>query len=582
MLNLESLIESRYPEFRAKRPRLAPAVINLLRKVIREDEANACFAAIGEAQGFEFVDRVLEYFNVSCRVLDRELENIPAEGRVVIVANHPLGVLDGLALLKLVGRVRRDVRIVANDLLVRFEPIRGLLLPVVNLGDGSNRANVEAIHAALERDEAVIIFPSGEVSRAGPRGIRDARWRGGFLRFAEQARAPVLPIFVGGRNSALFYGVSTLFRPLSTVMLLREPHQLRNATLPIRVGELIPWRELEALDLPREQKIERVTREVYSIGRNRVVGFRTEKPVAHPEDRLALKRELRTAERLGQTSDGKQIFLFDAKGDSAVLRELGRLREIAFRQVGEGTGKRRDIDRFDLHYRHIVLWDEAELQIAGAYRVGEVGRILAERGPEGLYTHTLFEFDDAIRAHFARSVELGRSFVQPRYQGLRALEYLWQGIGAFLVRHPEVRYLFGPVSVSASYPEWARRMLVHFYRRHFGLPERLASARTPFEIPEAEEADLAALLPGLDYAADFKVLKARFAEAGLAIPVLYKQYSEICEPGGTRFLGFNVDPAFKDCVDGLVMVDLLRLKPGKRERYMGAGRDPGPTLLRTA
>lgn len=590
MLDLEQLINARFPDLAEKRPRLARPVLTLLKRLAREDDANAFLAATAGCEGFDFVDRALDYFNISCSVRDRELENIPAEGRVVIVANHPLGVLDGVALLRLVGRVRRDVKIVANDLLMHFRPIRPLLLPVVNLGEGSNRANVEAIHAALERDEAVIIFPSGEVSRAGPRGIRDGRWRGGFLRFAEQARAPVLPVHVGARNSVLFYGVSTLFRPLSTVMLLREPHQSRGATLEVRIGEPIPWKAIEAIAGPREEKIATVNRTVYEIGKRRpaaapsrrTAGLATEKPVAPPEDRLALRRELRHAERLGETADGKSIYLVEGAAESAVLRELGRLREIAFRQVGEGTGRRRDVDAYDAFYRHVLLWDEEELQVAGAYRIGDAARIVAERGPEGLYTHTLFTFEDGIRAHFAHSMELGRSFVQPRYQGLRALDSLWQGIGAYLARHPHVRYLFGPVSVSNAYPEWARHMLVHFYRRHFGLPERLVTPRRPFIVPEAVEAELARLLPGRDYAGDFRTLKARFSAARLSVPTLYKQYAELCEPGGTRFLGFNVDPAFADCVDGLVMVDLLRMKPGKRERYLGTLPAAEAALLKSA
>lgn len=585
MFQLEDVIESRFPALGSQPGIVARPMLAFLKKLLREDEVNSFLAWCGEAEGLEFIDKILEYFNFSYSAVAREVENIPAEGRVVIVANHPLGLLDGVALLKLVSEVRRDVRIVANDVLMRFKPLRGLLLPVVNMGEGSNRANVEAIHAALDNDECVIVFPSGEVSRAGLFGIRDKRWRGGFLRFAEQARAPLLPVYVGGRNSALFYGVSTLFRPLSTLMLLREPHGQRDATLPIRVGSLIPWSEIAALDLPRDEKIRRISREVYGIGRKRALGFRTEKPIAHPEDRAPLRRELRGAQRLGATHDGKHIYLFDARADSAVMRELGRLREIAFRRAGEGSGARRDLDAFDAYYRHVVLWDEAELQIVGAYRIGEVARILAERGPEGLYTHGLFTFEEGLRAHFEQSLELGRSFVQPRYQGMRALEYLWYGIGAYLATRPDIRYLFGPVSLSAAYPEAARRMLVFFYRRWFGLPERLATPRNPFRIPEAAEEELARLLAGGDYAADFRALKQRLSEMGVPVPTLYKQYADLCDVGGTRFLGFNVDPAFANCVDGLVHVDLLRLKPGKRSRYLGdASRllDAPDELLKTA
>jgi putative hemolysin len=583
MFQVESVIESKFPAFGNTAPSVARPMIAFLKKLVREDEVNEFLRVNDGIDAFDFVDRVLEHFNFSFSVLDREVENIPSEGRVVIVANHPLGVLDGIALLKLVGQVRRDVRIVANDVLLHFGPLKSLLLPVVNVGGGDNRGNVKAIHEALENDEAVIIFPSGEVSRAGPRGIRDGRWQSGFLRFAERAQAPILPVRLSGRNSALFYGVSALYRPLSMLMLLREPHMQRNGTLSVRIGRPIPWKEIAALHMPRARKVERIADEVYSVGRNRVVKMRTETPIAHPEDRLTLRRELGRAPCLGQTPDGKQIRLFDSQPASAVMRELGRLREIAFRAVGEGTGRKRDLDEFDTYYRHVIVWDDADLQIVGAYRIGDVASILATRGPEGLYTHGLFSFNEDMRAHFDQSLELGRSFVQPRYQGLRALDYLWCGIGAYLTTRPDIRYCFGPVSLSAAYPEHAREMVVYFYRRYFGVPERLVEPRNPYTIGEAREAELAKLMPGVDYAADLRTLKQQLGRLGLSIPVLYKQYADLCDVGGTRFLGFNVDPAFANCVDGLVQVDLLRFKPGKRERYIGeARRADAARLLKSA
>ena len=569
MLQLEQVLESRFPEFAPRPEILARPMLALMKRIAREDDANAFLAQCEGLEGFEFVDRMLEWFNFSYKVVGREIENIPAEGRVVIVANHPLGLLDGVALLKLVGEVRRDVRIVANDVLLQLDAMRSLMLPVANMGGGDNRENVKAIEAALGNDEAVIVFPSGEVSRAGLTGIRDPRWRGGFLRFAEATRAPLLPVRLRARNSALFYGVSTIFRPLSTLMLLREPHLQRNGTMEVRIGEPIPWKALAALDVPREEKIRRVHGAVYGMPRAKVVALRTEKTVARPEDRLRLRRELREARTLGRTGDGMQVLLFDPRPDSAVLRELGRLREIAFRRVGEGTGRRRDLDAFDAYYSHVVLWDDAQLQIAGAYRVGDVARIVAERGTAGLYTNRLFEFEEGIRPHFEQSLELGRSFVQPRYQGLRALEHLWQGIGALLATRPDVRYLFGAVSLSPLYPEDARRMVVHFYSRHFGMRERLATPRSPYAIAEAQIAALERLMPGDDCCADFRALKRELARRELSVPALYKQYTELCEPGGTRFLGFHLDTSFGDCVDGLVLVDLLRMKPGKRARYIG-------------
>lgn len=293
-------------------------------------------------------------------------------------------------------------------------------------------------------------------------------------------------------------------------------------------------------------------------------------PIADPECDEAVRREVREGRYLGRTGEGRDIVLLEGRPDGALMRELGRLREIAFRQAGEGTGNARDLDAFDAYYRHLVLWSEADRQVVGAYRIGEAGPIVAARGPEGLYTHGLFAFEASFDRHLPNAIELGRSFVQPRFQGLRALDGLWQGIGAYLRERPAVRYLFGPVSVSADYPEAALKLLVYFYRRHFASEARLASARVPFCLPAADEAALAAVITGEDCARDFRALKRRLGELGVGVPALYKQYTELCEPGGACFLGFGVDPAFSGCVDGLVLVDLLRLKASRRERYLGA------------
>ena len=487
-----------------------------LKKLLRENEVNAFLRECRGSEGFEFVEQVLDYFDCSYSAVGREVELIPSEGPVVLACDRPLGLLEAAVLLKLVATVRQDVRMVANDRLLPFAPLRPLLLPA------------EAANAALGNDAALIASgPSLDLDR----GVRR------------------LAVRVGGRNAALIAGLSAFLR--------------RNATLPIRIGQA-PG----------------------AVLKGQVIRLRpsAEMPVAHAEDRRLLRRELQGSTLLGHTADGKQIFLFDANSDSAVLRELGRLREIAFRQVGEGTGRRRDVDAFDAYYRHVLLWDDAELQVAGAYRIGEAGKILDERGEPGLYTHGLFSDADAPRGTFPHALALGRSFVQPRYRGMRALDSLWMGIGAYLAARPDVRYLFGAVSMSASYPERARYLLALFFGRYFGTSASLAAPRRPFVIPRAEDAAFAALFRGDDYAADLRLLKQQLAAMGVSIPVLYKQYAELCERGGTRFLAFNVDPAFSNCIDALVLVDLAQVKAAKRERYMGSGRrviEPA-LLLRSA
>jgi hypothetical protein len=218
-----------------------------------------------------------------------------------------------------------------------------------------------------------------------------------------------------------------------------------------------------------------------------------------------------------------------------------------------------------------VLWDDEALAIAGAYRLGEAGLILREHGFEGLYSASLFEFAAEARALLSSSVELGRSFVPRAYQGSRSLDLLWQGIGAYLKARPAVTHLFGPVSLSASLPAQAREWIVHYHAHYFGEPDGAARARNPFVISAPVARDAAAAWSGRSRDEGFDVLRQRLDALGARLPVLYRQYADLCEPDGVRFLAFGVDPAFGGCVDGLVRLDLARLRPGKRARYFAAG-----------
>ncbi|WP_261307962.1 GNAT family N-acetyltransferase, partial [Enterobacter bugandensis] len=244
-----------------------------------------------------------------------------------------------------------------------------------------------------------------------------------------------------------------------------------------------------------------------------------------------------------------------------------RLREIAFRAVEEGSGKRRDTDSYDDDYLHLILWDEEDLEIVGAYRFMPTAMQIEKRGVEGLYSYSLFHYDDKMQDVLEHGIELGRSFIQPRYWGRRGLDYLWSGIGAYLARYPHYRYLFGPVSISGGLPPAARDLLVAFYRLWFPATHPLAASRQPYP---ASLPDVLAQFGGVDYVDDLTKLKSLLGNLGCGIPPLYKQYSELCEPGGVQFIDFGSDPAFNNCVDGLVLVDLCYLKANRYQRYIEA------------
>lgn len=561
-----AVLERHMPSFQSCPAPVRGIVKAAIRKLINEDVINRFLAEHRYLRNFDFIDAVFDRLNIDCRVRHDEIQNIPSRGRIVIVANHPLGGLDGLALLRLVGSIRRDVRIVANELLLNVDQLRGLFLPVDAFGNGTGKADLARIITALKDEEAVIIFPAGEVSRAGAKGIRDRRWLSGFLRIAEPTGTPIIPIHIKARNSSLFYLSAKFSAVLSMLMLPREMIGFKGKIL-LTIGKPIEAETLQKVPMRRAEKAQLVHRHLRRVGKGKSPVFATRKSIIHPVDRQALRTLLKKAEKLGVTADNKHILLVNYTEGSAVMDEIGRLREMTFRAVGEGTGQHKDLDHYDHYYRHLVLWDDNALEIAGAYRLGEVWR-WSDRDVAGLYTNDLFLFSDAMAPILKQGLELGRSFVQPQYWGLRSLDYLWQGIGAYLAKHPEVRYMFGPVSLSNKMPRAARDYIVRFYATHFSDKEALVTARMPYVIDCASSDELHTDIPGEDIYAERVILTDRLAYMGLKIPTLFKQYADVCEPGGVRFCAFNIDPAFNYCTDGFVLVDVNYLKPNKRSRYI--------------
>ena len=578
MLNIEQSITNKFPGFNQQAPIVRNSTLSLLRKLTHEKEINAFLREHEGNRGIDFIDRIFEYFNFSYSISQRERNNIPSQGRVIIIANHPIGSLDGLALLRLVSEVRKDVKIIANDMLMAFEPLHDLLLPLDNMTRAAYKQSYKNILQALNNDEAIIIFPAGEVSRASPTGIKDGKWQAGFLHFARKTNAPLLPIFVSAKNSMLFYSASMIFKPLATALLAHEMFNKRSAEIKFRVGEMIPHHALESDKLADKALIKRLKKHVYKIGKglsskkNNAPVFVTEKTIAHPEDRSALKKEFKTAQLIGSTRDNHKIFLCDYNQHPVVLREVGRLREQTFRLVGEGTGSRRDLDKYDHYYRHLVLWDEEKLCIAGAYRLGEAHKLMKKKGANALYTAELFDFHSSLTPYLEQGLELGRSFVHPDYWGKASLDYLWQGLGAYLSHHPQVRFVFGPVSMSAHYPKALRDLLVFYYERYYSVKnandENLAEGNHPHEIDEDVLIDLQHRFAKLDSEQGFELLQEEFKKHDCKIPVLFKQYASLYEEGGYHLLAFSVDSEFGNCVDGLFMGDLTCMKEAKRSRYL--------------
>lgn len=572
MVHVENMMRSAYPALYKKIPNVAlrPS-IGILKKLFHEKEVNKFISEHGRLKGLDFIDAVLDYLDISYKANQKELENIPAIGKAIVVSNHPLGAADALALVKMISLNRQDkkIKIVANQMLSHIPQLVELLIPVDNINGRLTRTSLQAIDAALSNEEIVVFFPAGEVSRASINGIRDTYWKSGFIKIAQRTQTPILPIHIKGRNSSMFYALSLIYKPLSAFLLGHElissgAHKI----LEFKIGEIVPTRSFESRQLKHKQYARLFRKHLYRLAKGKAGLLQTEQSISHPVERQQLRMELQSSEKLGSTTDGKEIYLVESENSPNVLKEIGRLREYTFRKVGEGTGTKRDTDKYDEYYMHLVLWDEQDLEIAGAYRIGECSWILSWLGKEGLYMNELCHINDAMENRLEDAIELGRSFIQPKYWGSRALDYLWQGIGAYLAHNPQIKYMYGPVSISNSYPKTAKDLLVYFYSHYFNSEDKLMKATRPYILSKNTRTEFDNIFEGLDYKEGFKTLKYYLRELGVSVPTLYKQYGELCEDDGVKFFDFGIDPDFNNAIDGYLLVDLSKLKDDKRKRYL--------------
>jgi len=567
-ISIEGYFDHNYPSFEKLPSVVRKSVLLFFKKLFHENEINEFLLTHKNLDAFNFIESILDYFNLDITIYKNQLARIPSYGRVVIIANHPLGALDALALLHVVSDVRKDVKIVASSFLSEFDNLRDILIPIENVRGKMGRTSVEAIHDALKKEQVVIMFPSGEVSRARPTGIKDTKWRSGFLKVAQKMQTPILPIHIEAKNSKSFYFLSMINKSLATATIPHEMFKYKNQKISFNIGKSIPYESYNIPSLTINDKVKLFRKHFYRISKRYRGIFKTHNSISLAESRQELKHELESANLLGETSDGKKIYLYSNVEDNPIVNEIGRLREISFRQVKEGSGKKRDIDDFDYTYEHIVLWDEKDLEIVGSYRIAKAQEIIDMFDVEGLYTSTLFNYKAEFSRYFSEGIELGRSFVQPKYWNSRALDYLWQGIGAYLKAYPNIRYMFGPVSISRSYDDEATSLLVYFYMNYFGSQNISVEHVQSYNVSKEKRERYDNLFARDNYREDLVVLKNELQVRGYAIPTLYKQYSDLCEDNGVEFMDFGVDANFDNCVDGFIVVDINKLKPQKRKRYI--------------
>jgi putative hemolysin len=570
--NINDIIDFKLPKsWYFNNPFVKRLITKIFRRILYLETINNFLSSHSHLDERQFVHEIFDYLNFSFTISDRDSHKIPSEGRVICVSNHPIGSLDSLSVMKAFLDVRRDVKIVANDFLYSIKNLRPLFIPFKLDTSFSQKTSILEIQKALEDDKAVIFFPAASVSRLKGIKIVDAPWHKGAVHFARKTHSPILPIFINGKNSFLFYAVSIISKKFSTYLLAHELFNKKNKSIEIKVGDIIPSKVFTQATIEENYQTKLLRKHSYLIGKNKKGIFITEKNVIRPSDRRLLRAELNKAELLGNTKEGMKIFLTTKRQSPEILNEIARLREITFRKVGEGTGKKFDLDKYDEYYKHLIVWDDNELEIVGAYRIGIGIELLQKFGEPGFYTSSLFKFSHKfVNEYLHQSIELGRSFVQKKYWNTNALNYLWQGIGTFLYHNPSVKYMFGGVSISNNYSNSAQECIIYYFKKWYPSIQNLAESKRKFIVSEKSKSELEMIFKGKSAKEDYKILKKLLIPLGCTVPILYKHYSELSDSGGVKFLDFGVDPEFENCTDGLILVTINLISDEKRQKFMSS------------
>lgn len=573
MINVQELAYANFSKQFQKMPKwLVTSIVFTLKKLFYEETFNKIDRGKEHLKGLEFTDNLLDGLDISYTVKPKELKNIPAVGKLVVIANHPTGMQDSFSLVQLIANNRetKKVKLIINEMMYEVSKGFGWGIPV-NVRGGISKASLKSINEALENEEAIIIFPAGFVNRYSfTKGLKDVPWKSSFLKIAQKTQTPVLPIKIKGKNSLLFYLASLLLpNGISAMLLLGEfANAGKKKALEFTIGKVIPPESFSNTEVTTQEYVNMFYQHLYTLEENQGDILKTEITIGEPKNKKMLKDEVRRAEYLGTTIDGKMIVLADAKHSPFLLRELGRVREISFRAIGGGTGQAHDNDLYDEYYKHLILWDEEELEIVGAYRIGECHNIIKDKGRQGLYTYNLCSFSEEFQKYCSSSVELGRSFIQPKYWSTRALDNLWQGVGAYLAHNPDIQYTYGTVTINADTPKKAVAALVYFYSQHFSSDVFMMQAKTPYIMSDEDQEEFDVLFKGLSYKEGFAVLKKYLKDLGTSVPTLFKQYTELYEEGAVHFFDFSVNESLFGVVEGFIIADNYRMKKEKRQRYI--------------
>jgi len=566
---------------------LADPLVFSLMSLTGINKLNRLYDELKDFQGKEFFDNYIEKLCVKYQVFSEDLSKIPKTGSFILVSNHPLGALDGILMTKIISEIRPDFKIMGNFLLSKIQPMKEFVIPV-NPFEGRKDAfsSINGMRSAmkhLKNGGCFGVFPAGEVSNKNnpQRKILDKDWEIPILKLIHKVNVPVLPMYFHARNSRLFYSMSKIHPDLQTAMLPSEMMRKREEPIKIRIGKSINPKILKEYETPVELgkflKNRVYMMKSYFDRRKKLVDYLK---IPNLNIKLPLRQNESIVQNIISETDKKYILeeienlrnieekmlftngdyeVFFAKADEItfIMREIGRQRELTFREVGEGTNMPFDLDEYDKHYHHLFLWDKKEEKLVGAYRMALGADIMKRYGIKGFYTSSLFDFDTELHPFFGKVIEMGRAYIINEYQQkYLPLFLLWRGIVHVCLRNPNHKFLMGGVSISNKFSDFSKSLIIEFMRSHYydSVVGQYVHPNNKYKVKLSEK-DKLMFFEGVDNDLNkFDKLIDDF-EPEMRMPVLIKKYIK----QNAKVISFNVDPNFNDAIDGLMYIRIRDL-----------------------
>ncbi|WP_299617964.1 lysophospholipid acyltransferase family protein [uncultured Tenacibaculum sp.] len=548
----------------------------VLMKILRITTANKIYDKNKHLNDLPFLKGVLDTLDIEYDIPEEDLKRIPKDGPFITISNHPLGGVDGVLLLRLLVEHRVDYKIIANFLLHRVEPLKPYVMPVNPFENHKDvKSSVSGIKNALlhlREGKPLGIFPAGEVStfKEGKLMV-DKEWEEGAIKLIKKAKVPVIPIYFHARNSRLFYFLSKISGTLRTAKLPSELLSQKNRVIKVRIGKPISVKDQDNYkDIPAFYEF--IRKKTYMLAnpfeKNQRLISTQKLKIPKKAKKISSQRnpDLFAKEIDGLRDHGKrllisknyEVFFTDTKEIPNILHEIGRLREITFRDVGEGTNNPLDLDKFDKYYHHLLLWDNKAKRVVGAYRMGLGKDIFKRYGINGFYIQTLFKIEPELHPMMENTIEMGRAFIVKEYQQKpMPLFLLWKGIVHVTLRYPKYKYLMGGVSISNQFSEFSKSLMIEFMKSHYYDPyvAQYIYPKKEFKV-KLKDGDKDFVFDATDSDMQkFDKIIDELEPGTLRIPVLIKKYVK----QNARLVAFNVDPKFNNAVDGLMYIKVADL-----------------------